>query len=203
MISLSDQSHYPGYNVLEQAEAWDEHSREIVKRRLESTPEFQFFNCREAELFGAVAATIIDDQRPAIVNYISGHADNRLAGKIGESQRKVETPPESQLIRNGLKAIDFTAKNDYQKPFNELTPAQRQNILGRVERGELPNSGPWQGLPQKDLFAKILNLSVEAYYSHPTVWSEIGYGGPAYPRGYVRVELGLIDPWEARSLEEC
>ena len=35
------------------------------------------------------------------------------------------------------------------------------------------------------------------YYSHPTAWSEMGFGGPASPRGYVRMELDRRDPWEA------
>jgi hypothetical protein len=53
-------------------------------------------------------------------------------------------------------------------------------------------------IPAKELFYKLLTESVAAYYSHPTVWSEIGYAGPAYPRGYVRTEWGITDPWEAK-----
>ncbi len=34
------------------------------------------------------------------------------------------------------------------------------------------------------------------FYSHPWAWNEIGYGGPAYPRGYMR--LGATGP--ARAL---
>ena len=38
---------------------------------------------------------------------------------------------------------------------------------------------------------------VRAYYAHPTAWSEIGWGGPASPRGYVRMDFDERDPWEA------
>jgi hypothetical protein len=38
---------------------------------------------------------------------------------------------------------------------------------------------------------------VFAYYAHPTAWSEIGWGGPASPRGYVRLDFNERDPWEA------
>ena len=31
---------------------------------------------------------------------------------------------------------------------------------------------------------------VTAYYSHPWAWDEIGFGGPAYPRAYMRLEAG-------------
>jgi hypothetical protein len=38
---------------------------------------------------------------------------------------------------------------------------------------------------------------VTCYYGHPTAWSEIGFGGPASPRGYVRMDFDRRDPWEA------
>ena len=34
------------------------------------------------------------------------------------------------------------------------------------------------------------------YYSHPWAWDEIGFGGPAYPRAYMRLERGEPEPWE-------
>jgi len=57
-------------------------------------------------------------------------------------------------------------------------------------------------LAPADFFKQLLHDTVSAYYSHPLVWSDIGYGGPAYPRGYVRVEKGLTDPWEAKANDE-
>jgi hypothetical protein len=43
----------------------------------------------------------------------------------------------------------------------------------------------------------VLDEIVRAYYAHPAAWSEIGFGGPASPRGYVRLAAGRQDPWEA------
>jgi hypothetical protein len=43
----------------------------------------------------------------------------------------------------------------------------------------------------------LLKSAVAVYYSHPAAWNEIGYGGPASPRGYVRMGLNERDPWEA------
>jgi hypothetical protein len=42
---------------------------------------------------------------------------------------------------------------------------------------------------------------VLAYYAHPTAWSEIGWGGPASPRGYVRLDFNERDPWEAAEAD--
>ncbi len=35
-----------------------------------------------------------------------------------------------------------------------------------------------------------------AYYSHPWAWNEIGFGGPAYPRGYARLGADMGEAWE-------
>jgi hypothetical protein len=32
--------------------------------------------------------------------------------------------------------------------------------------------------------------ALAAFYSHPWAWNEIGFGGPAYPRGYMRMGVG-------------
>ncbi len=60
-------------------------------------------------------------------------------------------------------------------------------------------TGPlWRGMPSKLFFTKrVLHDIVGAYYAHPTAWSEIGWAGPASPRGFVRLDKNRRDPWEA------
>ena len=38
------------------------------------------------------------------------------------------------------------------------------------------------------------------YYAHPFAWDEIGFGGPAYPRGYTALNFGAPEPWESREV---
>ena len=53
-------------------------------------------------------------------------------------------------------------------------------------------------MPPELFFAKrLLHDVVGAYYAHPAAWNEIGFGGPASPRGYVRMNFDRRDPWEA------
>ncbi len=40
---------------------------------------------------------------------------------------------------------------------------------------------------------------LSAFYSHPWAWNEIGFGGPAYPRGYARIGAGQRESWEPES----
>ncbi len=45
-----------------------------------------------------------------------------------------------------------------------------------------------------------MRVILEAFYSHPWAWNEIGFGGPAYPQGYMRLgPLGVREPRERRG----
>jgi hypothetical protein len=70
-------------------------------------------------------------------------------------------------------------------------------LLKAVQNGEVDEK-VWDGLPAKIFFEKrLLHDIVSSYYAHPAAWSEIGFGGPASPRGYVRMYFDRRDPWEA------
>ena len=73
----------------------------------------------------------------------------------------------------------------------------QDELLKLAEKGELTDA-TWDGMPSRLFFKqRILSDVVKAYYAHPTAWSEIGWGGPASPRGYVRMDFDRRDPWEA------
>ena len=54
-------------------------------------------------------------------------------------------------------------------------------------------------MPGKRLFDLWMRYVCWAYYSHPHAWNEIGFGGPAYPRGYKNVGVDKREPWEVRD----
>jgi hypothetical protein len=45
----------------------------------------------------------------------------------------------------------------------------------------------------------ITNAVVTAFYAHPWAWNEIGFGGPGYPRGYMRLGADQREPWEGEE----
>ena len=48
----------------------------------------------------------------------------------------------------------------------------------------------------------VMRDVLSAFYSHPWAWNEIGFGGPAYPRGYSRMGVGQRESWEgAQALD--
>lgn len=196
-----DRTRYPGYDILKEQDHWDDHTREIVLKRLGPFPEHRFLHQREAEMIFAIAQHIVYDDRKEILDYVLDHIDSTLFSPIGEDQRQVGEPEHKVLIRKGLKAIDKLAEKQYGASFLEIDSQQQLSLLTALETGKAMLVDEWQSISQKQLFKKLATQIVSAYYSHPTVWSEIGYGGPAYPRGYVRVEKGLTDPWEAKRDE--
>lgn len=192
-------THYPNYDVLREQEHWDEHTREIVVKRFDRPVTFQKLTGEEVDRIRALAALFVDDNRSKLLDYVVQHFDAKLSSDSGEDQRKAGTPPQKVLIRDGLAALEALAQSEYGIAFTALSPERQTTLLVGLERDTLTLQTPdGTKLPAPEFFKKMLSESVSAYYSHPAVWSEIGYGGPAYPRGYVRTELGLTDPWEAR-----
>lgn len=102
-------------------------------------------------------------------------------------------PWDGEAWKRALAALNAEAKTG----FAALDDATADALLRSMQLGHL--SGPlWSKTPPALFFAKrLLPDIVEAYYSHPTAWSEIGFGGPASPRGYVRMDTNRRDPWES------
>ena len=57
----------------------------------------------------------------------------------------------------------------------------------------------WEKMAIHRYWALLVQDCVEAYYAHPWAWDEIGFGGPAYPRAYMRLEHGEPEPWEVEE----
>lgn len=192
-------THYSSYNVMKEQDHWDDHTREIVLKRLDVQGSLQKLTGEEVDLIRAFAALLVDDARSQLMDYVVKHFDQQFSTDIGEAERKTDVPPARQLIKDGLAAVNHLAQREHQSPFCEIAAEKQIALLVGMESDTVTLQTP-QGaaVPASAFFNKMLLETVKAYYSHPQVWSEIGYGGPAYPRGYVRSEFGLTDPWEAK-----
>lgn len=198
---MTQETHYPTYDVMAAQHEWDPHTRAIVNERLHTGGDYLFLNVIEAETLRTWCALLMDDDRGEIVQYIIEHLDRTLSSGT-ESERKPGVPRSPELIRTGLEALDDSCQLLYTERFFHLDEDRQLQIMTAVSSGEAAPYEQWKHVPQDLFFRKLLTLTTEAYYSHPRVWSEIGYGGPAYPRGYVRMHLGQLDPWEAKPTYE-
>ncbi|MCR8643320.1 gluconate 2-dehydrogenase subunit 3 family protein [Paenibacillus sp. N1-5-1-14] len=191
--------HYPMYDVMSQHEHWDEHTRSIVSSRIVREDSYHFLNAIEIEILRSWCARLMDDDRGEIITYVLGHIDRTLFDNKGEGQRKPHVPPAPILIRTGLNNVHKLAESLYGNHFWKLSPEIQHSLMTDISEGTGQQGDEHMQVPPKDFFQKLLIWTVESYYSHPKVWSEIGFGGPAYPRGYVRLAPGQVDPWEATN----
>lgn len=196
------QSHYSNFNVMDQKDHWDAHTRKIVEKRVEgeTTKGFNCLSREEAHTLFELCSILLDDPRPPVLFFVIHHFDKKLSSDIGEAQRKKGVPKESTLIREGLHLLDEVCTRQHDVKFTEIKNEKtKKQLVNEMMQGTLSLQSGEDSVPTKDFIKKVFSEAVGAYYSHPDVWSEIGYAGPAYPRGYVRSELGHTDPWEAKS----
>ncbi|GLU32068.1 gluconate 2-dehydrogenase subunit 3 family protein [Trinickia caryophylli] len=203
-------SRYPGYDVLAKRDtpSWDGVTRRVVERRLAQPNVPRFCTDAQWRALSALCAAIVPQSlgradaaasarfaEPRVP--VAGLVDTKLADDARDGYRDARLPPLRQAWRIGLAAIDEESRALHGAGFADLGDEAQHDLLLRMQRGEL--RGPaWQGMPSDVFFSlRVLHDIGSAYYSHPHAWNEIGFGGPANPRGYVRMQADRRDPWEA------
>jgi hypothetical protein len=193
---------YPGYDVMSQQQHWDDATHRLILDRVHNVPAIEFFQGEELALVEAVVARVLpqDDRPPEQRVPIVPWLDRRLRTKTIDGFRFDDMPPEDEAWRLGLRGIDEVARLRHQRGFVELSNAEQDAVLRTIADGEPPGE-IWQRLPPQRFWLTIVVRQVAGvYYAHPTSWNEIGYGGPAFPRGYAALNHGLPEPWEVREV---
>lgn len=192
-------SRYPGYDVLRKRDtpSWDEPTRKVIEERLATPSDPRFLDAVQWRALEALCACIVPQpaDRPRVP--LAGMIDMRLYANAGDGFRYARLPPLRDAWRIGLAALDEESKAHHELPFASLERTAQNTLLKQMQHGELA-SGAWQGMdPQLFFTQRVLSDICGAYYSHPFAWNDIGFGGPANPRGYVRMYYDRRDPWEA------
>ena len=193
------QSRYPGYDVLAKSGgvSWNDASRRTLESRLATPREPRFFTAEQWETLLAVCRCILPQPPDRAAVPIGALIDARLFSGRTDGFRLAELPEQDEAWRRGLAALDAEAQAAYGDRFPRLAAEQQHELIRRMQRGELKHAC-WGDMPSGTFFKqRLLRDIASAYYSHPTAWSEIGFGGPASPRGYVRMDFNRRDPWEA------
>lgn len=192
---------YPGYDVLAKRHtpSWNEATRRVVERRLAIDPDaHRYFTDGEWDVLRALCDRIVPQalERVAPVP-VAAMVDAKLQENDRDGYRHAELPPMGEAWRRGLAALEAEARASHGCAFSALTPEQQDALLQAMQEGRLRHPS-WGGMSPALFFReRVLHDVVKAYYAHPTAWSEIGWGGPASPRGYVRMDFDRRDPWEA------
>jgi len=203
LVQRAQPGYYPGYSTLAQQDYWDDATRKAVTSRTASPPPIRFFAPDEAALLQAVIDRLLpqDDRIPERRIPILPGIDERLYKNELNGFRYEDMPPDRDAYRLGLRAIDEMAQQRFQTQFLKLGTLPQELILKSLHQGAPdPAVRIWKRMPVRRFWAMLLEDCVTVYYAHPWAWDEIGFGGPAYPRGYLRLENGLPEPWETHEV---
>jgi hypothetical protein len=190
---------YPGYDVEAKRDtpSWNEATRQAIDKRLAVPREPRFFNGDEWTTLEAICDRVMPQpsDRPKVP--LPAYVDQKMTEDIQDGYRYAVLPPQGEAWRRGLKALDEAAQSAFGGAFHTLLTERQDEILRRVQAGALSGEA-WGDMPCRAFFEhRLIPDITHAYYATPTAWNEIGFGGPASPRGYVRMALNRRDPWEA------
>jgi gluconate 2-dehydrogenase subunit 3-like protein len=191
---------YPDYDVLEHAAHWDQATRDAVLPRVESPPPIRFFTRIEAAALRAFCDTVTaQDSEPRIP--VLEHVDEKLAAGRLEGYQYADLPDDRETWRLAAQGLDEAARECGAASFAAASDADRTAICSAFKDGEL-RGGAWSQLNVARAWSVLLRDTLSAFYAHPWAWNEIGFGGPAYPRGYSRLGVGLSESWEGEEAFE-
>jgi hypothetical protein len=187
---------YPDYDVLANAGNWDEKTREVVLKRAQEVPAITFFDAEEERTLRAFCDLVLaQDNEPRIP--VLEMVDAKLAAGQLDGFRHHGMPEDPQTWRLVAAGLDEAAGG----PFAGLDGEEASRLVARFATGEL-TGGVWDELPCTKAWGVVMRGVLGAFYSHPWAWNEIGYGGPAYPRGYMRLGVGQREPHQGAEVGE-
>ncbi len=195
---MADHPRFPGYDVLAKRDtpSWDEPTRRVIDARLATPRAPRFLSRPEWLVADALLRRIlpIDEDAVPLVALL----DAKLLADNGDGFRDADMPYMREAWQRGLAALDAdAAANHPGRGFAALGGDEQDALLRRMQAGEA-SGDPWHAIDPKKFFTRRVLVDVPAlYYGQPAAWNEIGFGGPASPRGYLRLEGDRHDPWEA------
>ena len=196
---VTPQSHgrYPDYDVLAHAAHWDPVTRDAVLARVRDVPPRRFFTRAEFAclcVFCDVVLAQDDEPRIPVMSFVD---DKLHAGRL-DGYQHATMPDDRETWRLVARGLDEAAIERGAGCYADADEATRRAIVAAFAGGQL-SGGVWDELPAATAWSVVMRAVLSAFYSHPWAWNEIGFGGPAYPRGYARLGVGLRESWEGEE----
>ena len=189
---------YPDYDVLSAMDTWDGATRRVVLARLEEPGPLRFFDASEEPTLRAFCdIALAQDADPRIP--VAEMVDRKLADGEFDGYQYAGMPDDRDTWHMVLVGLDEAARDGGAESFAAASIKDQEFIVGRFAKAQL-YGGTWEKLNVKRAWSVVMRGALGAFYSHPWAWNEIGFGGPAYPRGFMR--LGGVanrEPFETRG----
>ncbi len=185
------------FDVLAEVGRWDLVTAGVVLARLDADPHLSFFTAVEEPTVRALADLLLaqhDEPRVPVVEMM----DKRLVAGETDGWHYVDMPEDAQAWRQSLAALDDEATSVYGNRFSQV-PLESQAVLIQA----VQDADQWHGFTAKHLWSLWTRYVCTAFYSHPWAWNEIGFGGPAYPRGYKNMGIDRREEWERPEIDDA
>ncbi len=190
---------FPGFDVLGQSRHWDPVTADLVTARVGPPAPLTFFTAAEQACAAAMLNLLTgqsDDPRIPVLEMV----DARLAAGETDGWRYADMPEDGQAWRDTLAYLDVDADARCATTFAAAPEKDQAALIQSVL-----DADEWHGLPAAHVWSLWTRYACTARYSHPYAWDEMGFPGPAYPRGYKNTGVGALEPFEvadARPAED-
>ena len=187
---------YPDFDVFDASDTWDEATAKVVNARLHLDGPFRFFRTREIGTLRAFCdVTVAQNAEPRVP--VAEMIDDKLAGGRLDGYQYDDMPDDRDTWHLVLAGLDEVAEGRYGRPtFAAADPEAREAIVRDLAEARL-SGGAWDQLNVRRAWSVCMRMVLAAFYAHPWAWNEIGFGGPAYPRGYMRLgPVSVLEPFE-------
>jgi hypothetical protein len=186
---------FPGFDVLRQAAHWDQVTEDLIQARVRTPAQVPFFSSNERVCATALLNDLTGQQGESPVP-VAQMVEARLAAGETDGWRYDDMPEDGQAWRDTLGYLDADAQDRGGTSFAEASAADRRQLIQAVQ--DL-GSKDWHGLPAAHVWSLWTRYACTAFYAHPAAWGEIGFPGPAYPRGYKNIGVDKLEPFEVRD----
>lgn len=187
---------YPDYDVLEVVHTWDEATTRVVLARLEPPGPLRFFTpAQEPALRALCDVCTAQDREPRVP--VAESVDAKLADGKLDGFQYADMPDDRDTWRMVLSGLDETARARHGAAFADCSVSEQEAIVDDLAHGTL-SDGTWELLNVSRAWSVCMRAILSGFYSHPWAWNEIGFGGPAYPRGFMRRgPTSTLEPFES------
>ncbi len=99
-------------------------------------------------------------------------------------------------ITTTLAALDEDSQARHGRPFSECGWDEQKQLLQSIQ--DL-GTAEWHGMTASKVWSLWTRYGCTAFYAHPLAWNEIGFDGPAYPRGYKNIGVDRLEGIEVHD----
>jgi hypothetical protein len=168
--------------------------------RVKNVPPMRFFSAAQAATASALCDLLTaQDREPRIpvVNYI----DEKLHTGSRDGYQYFDMPDDADAWQMSLQGLDEQAAARGQDPSFAAAPDDmRHQTVSDFAEAKL-HGGTGERANVTHAFSVAMRYVLQAFHSHPWAWNEIGWGGPAYPRGDSRFDRAALPNQHKRGLQ--